>query len=195
MDELKRRKRVLRRLGYASANDVIEMKGRVACEISSGDELLLTEMIFNGAFNSLTPEQCVAILSCFVFQEKCDEQIQVADNLSGPLKLMQQCARRIGSVSVEAKMTVDEQEYVNSFKPHLMDVVYGWAKGSHFGDICKMTSVFEGSIIRCMRRLEELLREMAQAAKAIGNEELEQKFIDGTLKIKRDIVFAASLYL
>lgn len=46
------------------------MKGRVACEISSGDELLLTELIFNGAFNDLTVEQGVALLSCFVFQEK-----------------------------------------------------------------------------------------------------------------------------
>lgn len=34
MDELKCRKRVLRRLGYCTASDVIEMKGRVACEIS-----------------------------------------------------------------------------------------------------------------------------------------------------------------
>jgi len=34
MDELKCRKRVLRRLGYATASDVIETKGRVACEIS-----------------------------------------------------------------------------------------------------------------------------------------------------------------
>lgn len=34
MDELKCRKRVLRRLGFASSSDVIEMKGRVACEIS-----------------------------------------------------------------------------------------------------------------------------------------------------------------
>ena len=58
------------RLGYADAADVIEMKGRVACEISSGDELLLTELIFNGAFNDLTVEQEVALLSCFVFQEK-----------------------------------------------------------------------------------------------------------------------------
>ena len=33
MDELKCRKRVLRRLGYATSSDVIEMKGRVACEI------------------------------------------------------------------------------------------------------------------------------------------------------------------
>ena len=60
----------IRRLGYADAADVIEMKGRVACEISSGDELLLTELIFNGAFNDLTVEQEVALLSCFVFQEK-----------------------------------------------------------------------------------------------------------------------------
>ena len=58
------------RLGYADAADVIELKGRVACEISSGDELLLTELIFNGAFNDLTVEQEVALLSCFVFQEK-----------------------------------------------------------------------------------------------------------------------------
>lgn len=34
MDELKCRKRVLRRLGYATSADVIELKGRVACEIS-----------------------------------------------------------------------------------------------------------------------------------------------------------------
>lgn len=34
MDELKCRKRVLRRMGYCSADDVIEMKGRVACELS-----------------------------------------------------------------------------------------------------------------------------------------------------------------
>ena len=34
MDELKCRKRVLRRLGYCTAADVIELKGRVACEIS-----------------------------------------------------------------------------------------------------------------------------------------------------------------
>lgn len=34
MNELKCRKRVLRRLGYCTATDVIEIKGRVACEIT-----------------------------------------------------------------------------------------------------------------------------------------------------------------
>ena len=52
-----------------------------------------------------------------------------------------------------------------------------------------------GSIIRSMRRLEELLRQMIQAAKNIGNTELENKFSESIKLMKRDIVFAASLYL
>ena len=70
LEELKSRKRVLRRLGFTTSDDVVEMKGRVACEISTGDELLLTEMMFGGVFNPLAPEHCAALLSCFVFQEK-----------------------------------------------------------------------------------------------------------------------------
>ena len=70
MEELKSRKRVLRRLGFTTSADIVDMKGRVACEISTGDELLLTELIFNGVFNSLSPEQCAGLLSCFVFTEK-----------------------------------------------------------------------------------------------------------------------------
>uniref|UniRef100_A0A8D0E144 Exosome RNA helicase MTR4 n=1 Tax=Salvator merianae TaxID=96440 RepID=A0A8D0E144_SALMN len=195
MDELKCRKRVLRRLGFATSSDVIEMKGRVACEISSADELLLTEMMFNGLFNDLSSEQATALLSCFVFQENSSEMPKLTEQLAGPLRQMQECAKRIAKVSAEAKLEIDEENYLNSFRPNLMDVVHTWANGATFAHICKMTDVFEGSIIRCMRRLEELLRQMCQAAKAIGNTELENKFAEGITKIKRDIVFAASLYL
>ncbi|CAF4641033.1 unnamed protein product, partial [Rotaria sp. Silwood2] len=38
--DLKRHKRVLRRLGYCNSADVIDLKGRVACEIDTGDELV-----------------------------------------------------------------------------------------------------------------------------------------------------------
>uniref|UniRef100_A0A668VSY2 Exosome RNA helicase MTR4 n=1 Tax=Oreochromis aureus TaxID=47969 RepID=A0A668VSY2_OREAU len=195
MDQLKCRKRVLRRLGFASPSDVIEMKGRVACEISSADELLLTEMMFNGLFNDLTVEQATALLSCFVFQENASEMPKLTEQLAAPLRQMQECAKRIAKVSADAKLEVDEESYLNQFKPHLMDVVYAWANGATFAQICKMTDVFEGSIIRCMRRLEEVLRQMCSASKAIGNTELENKFAEGITKIKRDIVFAASLYL
>ena len=46
-----------------------------------------------------------------------------------------------------------------------------------------------------MRRLEEILRQFVQAAKNIGDSTLEEKFNEAIRLLKRDIVFAASLYL
>jgi ATP-dependent RNA helicase DOB1 len=145
MTELKCRKRVLRRLGYCTAADVIDTKGRVACELSSADELLLTEMIFNGLFNSLDVIQTVALLSCFVCDEKSSEMPKLSESLSGPLKQMQDLARRIAKVSLEAKLELEEDSYVEQFKPYMMDVVAAWCRGATFGDICKMTDIFEGN--------------------------------------------------
>ena len=120
---------------------------------------------------------------------------KLTDELSKPLRTMQELAKRIATVSIEAKLDLDENAYIEKFKPNLMDVIYSWAKGFTFAQLCKMTDAFEGSIIRCMRRLEELLRQMCQSAKVIGNTDLENKFSEAIKLIKRDIVFAASLYL
>ncbi len=86
---MKCRKRVLRRLGYASTDDVIEIKGRVACELTSGDELLLTEMIFNGMFIDLDVPRAVALLSCIVCDERSNQVPKLSEELSGALKMMQ----------------------------------------------------------------------------------------------------------
>ncbi|CAN6612484.1 ATP-dependent RNA helicase DOB1 [Trichomonascus vanleenenianus] len=195
LDELKYRKRVLRRLHFTTESDIVDIKGRVACEISSGDELLLTELIFNGTFTELTPEQCAALLSCFVFDEKTKEAPALRAELKQPLQALQVMAKNIAKVSKECKLEITEDEYVQSFRSELMEVVFEWAKGATFAQICKMTDVYEGSLIRMFRRLEELLRQMAQAAKTIGNEELETKMEKAMELIKRDLVSAASLYL
>lgn len=60
--------------------------------------------------------------------------------------------------------------------------------------ICsKKTDIYEGSLIRAFRLLVEVLRQMVQAAKVIGNTELENKFAAAITAIKRDIIFAPSL--
>jgi hypothetical protein len=59
----------------------------------------------------------------------------------------------------------------------------------------KMTDVYEGSLIRVFRRLEEALRQMAEASKVMGSEDLQQKFEEALTKVRRDIVAAQSLYL
>ncbi|KZT03656.1 antiviral helicase [Laetiporus sulphureus 93-53] len=197
MEELKCRKRVLRRLGFTTSADIVDMKGRVACEISTGDELLLTELIFNGVFNPLSPEQCAGLLSCFVFTEKSEQVTKLKEELAAPLRAMQEMARRIAKVSKESKLPVNEDEYVQSFKVELMDAVVQWCRGASFSDICKLTDQFEGNIIRVFRRLQELIRQMSQAAKVIGNDELQQKFDKASEMLERpnSVIFCSSLYL
>ncbi len=58
-----------------------------------------------------------------------------------------------------------------------------------------MTNAYEGSLIRLFRRLEELLRQMAEGSKAMGNEDLREKFELSLTKVRRDIVSFNSLYL
>lgn len=87
------------------------------------------------------------------------------------------------------------EKFVNSFRSDIMEVVYSWTKGSKFYEIMELSPVFEGSLIRAIRRLEELLQQLIVASKSIGEIEMESKFEEAVTKIKRDIVFAASLYL
>ena len=58
-----------------------------------------------------------------------------------------------------------------------------------------MTDVYEGSLIRLFRRLEELVRQMALAAKVMGSDELGQKFEHALKLLVRDVIACQSLYL
>ena len=59
---------------------------------------------------------------------------------------------------------------MESIKEALIDVTYSWCKGASFEEICKMTDCYEGSVIRTLRRLDELLKQMGNACKVIGNQ-------------------------
>lgn len=77
-----------------------------------------------------------------------------------------------------------------------MEATFSWCQGAKFGDVLKLTDdVFEGSLIRAFRRLEEVLQQVVVACKAIGETNLEAKFQESIKAMKRGIVFAASLYL
>ena len=53
----------------------------------------------------------------------------------------------------------------------------------------------QGSFVRAVRREEEVLRQLYAAAKSIGELDLATKFEAARQAIKRDVIFAASLYL
>lgn len=48
---------------------------------------------------------------------------------------------------------------------------------------------------RCISRLDEMTRDLRNAARVMGDTALYEKMDEASKLIKRDVVFAASLYL
>lgn len=197
-EELKQMMRVLRRLDYIDKDNIILRKARVACEITTTDEneILLTELLFKGVLNSMETEMIVALLSCLVNVHRTPDGFSLPQEFEQPLKDLNEIVTRIATVSAESGL-MQENSSVEKVMPSLMEVTYLWAKGAKFVDLVSKTTAYEGDIVRMMRRLEEMLRQLASAARspAIGSIELHEKFLKGIQLIKRDIVFASSLYL
>lgn len=148
-DDLKRMKRVLRRLGFVDADNVLQLKGRVACEINTLDELVTTELMFNGVFNDLKPEQLVALLGCMCFEEKKKEgDGKVREDMEAAFGKLKETARAVGKVVQECKIALDPDEYAESFNPDMIEVLYAWTLGAKFAEVIKLSDAFEGCV-RC----------------------------------------------
>jgi len=194
-DDLRAMRRVLRRLEFVNKDGVVQLKGRMACELTSADEVLMTEIVFQNVFADMEANNIIALCSCLVFDEKSEDPITNNLELMKAFDSIKGIARNVAEVMLENKMPVDVEEYVGKLKPNLMDVILAWLEGKRFYEIMNQCNLYEGTVVRVIRRLEELVRELASAAKTIGNEELATKLNDGRSRLKRGIIFAASLYL
>lgn len=131
--QLRASKRVLRRLDYLTEHDTVTLKARVACEISSGYELLLTELLYNGLFNELSTKQCAAVLSCFVGEETSKRGFKLNEEDQTLVTEVEKQYKLIQSVFQESKLDVPSAK----FEPNtsLMEVCSKWVDGETFNKL------------------------------------------------------------
>ena len=193
LPEYMQRLEVLKTLGYLDAACTVTLKGRVACEINTANELLTTELIFDNAFREMSPAQMAALMSCMVFQEKERQEGDIF--MEKELAYLEGMVERLSDIQREHGMLdVSRESSLASLNPSLMHAVYAWCTGMPFIDLIQLTPILEGSIVRCIVRLGETMRELRSAGKLIGDPVLVQKAEQADEAMKRDICFAASLY-
>ncbi|KAJ3676350.1 hypothetical protein LUZ60_003762 [Juncus effusus] len=187
---------VLKEINCIDGDLVVQLKGRVACEMNSGEELICTECLFDNQLDELEPEEAVALMSALVFQQTNTSDPSFTPKLASACQRLYDTAIRLGELQKHFKISVDPQDYAkDNLKFGLVEVVYEWAKGTEFKEICELTDVSEGLIVRTILRLDETCREFRNAAAIMGNSALFKKMERASEAIKRDIVFAASLYV
>lgn len=193
LPEYHQRVEVLRTLGYVDEAGTVKLAGRVACAMSS-HELLLTELMFDNALSALRPEEIAALLSGLVCQSPGDPGEQLPSTLKQGVERVRAVARRIGEVQVACGLNQTVEEFVGELNFGLVEVVYEWARGMPFSELAGLSGTPEGLVVRCIQRLAEMCRSLRGAARLVGEPVLGAKMETAATLLRRDIVFAASLY-
>lgn len=199
LPDYEQRLKVLEALGFIDDQQRVVLKGRVACEINSGWELVLTELILDNFLGDFQPEEIVALLSCFVYEGRTNEEEEppmtprLEKGKSQILSITEKLLKVFNEHQVS--LTSEEEEFLERKRFALVNVVYEWARGLTFSEIMQISVESEGTIVRVITRLDEICRQVKNAALIVGDSTLHSKMNEAQEKIKRDIVFCASLYL
>ncbi|KAL2012787.1 hypothetical protein VTN00DRAFT_312 [Thermoascus crustaceus] len=198
LPDYEQRIQVLKDLGFIDEECRVQLKGKVACEIHSADELVLTELILENVLAEYEPEEIVALLSAFVFEEKTEHVPTLTPRLERGKEAIIRISDKVNDYQIQHQVILSSED-ANDFavKPRfsLVEVVYEWARGMSFNRITDLTDVMEGTIVRVITRLDETCREVKNAAKLVGDPSLYAKMQQAQEMIKRDVIFAASLYM
>ena len=90
----------------------MKVKGRVACECNTCDELIVTELVFEGILNDLEPPEIVAALSALIFQEKSDSELdsELPEKLRATCEAMKRIALNLGQLQSEHGLMIDPKD-------------------------------------------------------------------------------------
>ncbi|KAK2591565.1 Antiviral helicase ski2 [Conoideocrella luteorostrata] len=198
LPDYEQRVQVLKELDFIDPATRILLKGKVACEVHSGDELVLTELILDNVLADFEPAEIAALLSAFVFQEKTLVEPTLTGNLERGCQTILAISEKVNDVQTRLQVIQsadDSNDFASKPRFGLMEVVYEWARGMSFKNITGLTDVLEGTIVRTITRLDEVCREVKNAARIVGDPELYGKMQEAQELIKRDITAVASLYM
>ena len=187
------------------------LKGRYACEVSTVDSVVLTEIIMDNVLNELSVAEISSFLSALLCRKKNErgvETIRPGDvetfgkRYCDAKLQMREVVKRVDDVQTEIGVVLDfelgddaDGGYENAIcRWDLAIAVYAWASGAAFFNVAQMTQQQEGDIVVCVKRLCELLKDAQSVARGVGNLDLVAKLEDVVDAIHRDVVFNASLY-
>jgi antiviral helicase SKI2 len=187
IEEYEKRVSFLHRWGFLE-DGRITLKGRAAAEIRTANEVLVTEMIFCNEFAESSSVELVALFSAMICEE--DVEHEVREEL---------CEGRHRLEHYHCLMGKDlEVLFVPGFGAlnfSFANAVYDWCKGFSLVKIARLYEIPEGAFVRLILRLEECCKELIGVATMIGDKCLEEKFMEASASMKRDIIFQPSLYL
>ena len=147
----------------------LEPKGRLIAGLRHDNELLVAEAVWRRVFDDVTPAEAAALVSALLEESRSGEPMIARAFLKRQSKLKRKIDQLIATA--DSVFQAQRARYLAmpiSVQPGFMPAVFRWASGDDdwSGIVQGAFGGHEGDLIRAMRRLIDLLRQLADSPEA-----------------------------
>ena len=178
--------------------DSLTERGILATEINEGHPLLMTELYLSGHCAELTPEEIIAVLACFMGEDKKDTQPALS-TLSIPKKVKEILyglgATAQGFMEDEQPFQIQSPDSYWSLSTTWIEPMYRWSLGEEASVLCAEYDLFEGNLLRSINKCVSLVEEWMALATFKKDVQMLDKLHGIEQSLKRTIATSDSLYL
>jgi len=179
-------------------NKNITKKGIIACGINECQELIFTEMVFQGLLDDLSFPEIVAVLASFInekdtnSEDKYISDLEVPKSITRTLKEINYIAEKFIKLEEKHKLYIDSDYtiYLDFIKP-----AYIWASGKSINEVYQSTSIYDGNFIKAIMRINNICENLMDICKNIERYDLCSKLEGYSSILIRDITSINSLYV
>jgi len=179
-------------------NKQITTKGIIAMGINECQELLFTEMIYQGFLDNLEFPEIVAVISCFInerdqsSEEKYISDLNVCKSIKNILNKLKLLSDDFIKKEDQSKLYIDSDYnlYLDFIEPS-----YIWAKGESINEVYKYTSIYDGNFVKAIMRINNICENLMDICKNIERYDICSKLENYDKILIRDITSINSLYV
>ena len=177
-------------------NPKILVRGILASEISECNEITLTELLLSDILDPLSAPEIVAVLATFIPEKSTEgatlKTLGVPDHVKQAICNLEYGAQSFEEYEDELKIFIG-----TDWKLHLdfVEPAYLWASGSDILEVHKRCEIFEGTFIRNILRINNIVDNVKTLAEHINKPHLLERLDSIERLIVRDQVTTDSLYI
>ena len=190
--------KILQATGFLDEEMTLTKKGILATEFNEGHGLLCAEMFTRGVHKTLTAQELVATLACFMEEKETDDTPSLEQLNTSPA--VRETLLKIDDLVCEIRRHEDKER---SYSPESywtltttwIEPIWRWLEGESASQICADYGLFEGNFVRAVLRMANVVDEWTAVATFLEDVELLEKLQGVRQILVRDFLIPDSLYL
>ena len=190
--------KILHTIGFLDETMTLTKKGVLATEFNEGHGLLCAEMFTKGIHKTLTAQELVATLACFMEEKETDDTPSINQLKTSPA--VRETLLKIDELVCEIR---GYEDTLQTYSPESywaltttwIEPIWRWLEGESASQICADYGLFEGNFVRAVLRMANVVDEWTAVATFSEDVDLLEKLQGVRQILVRDFLIPDSLYL